>query len=107
MEELDFEVGTEDMHCECSSSKYCYEPAGHVTGDLNIIREAKLRSLIMKGPSYREQNGIDWRVNMEICREAVASYKREWSRKERVDLRVLNEWEHKVNECIEQRIRLL
>ena len=108
MEELDFEVGTEDMHCECSSSKYCYEPAGHVVmGDLNIITDAKLRSLIMKGPSYREQNATDWRVNMEICREAVASYKHKWSRKERVHLRVLNEWEHKVNECIEQRIRLL
>jgi hypothetical protein len=33
-------------------SKYCYEPAGHVvTGDLTIIRDAKLRSLVMKGPS--------------------------------------------------------
>ena len=27
----------------------------------------------MKGPSYREQNGIDWRKNEEICREADIS----------------------------------
>ena len=108
MEELDFEVGTEDMQCDCSTCKYCYEPAGHVvTGDLNTIRDAKLRSLIMKGLSYRKQNAINWRVNKEIRRETVASYKHKWSRNEKVDLRVLNEWEHKVNECIEQRIRLL
>ena len=38
-------VGTENMLCDCSSSTYCYEPVGHViTGDLHIIRDAKLRS---------------------------------------------------------------
>ena len=67
VQELDFNVGTEDMHCDCSTCRYCYEPAGHVvTGDLNIIRDAKLRELIRKGPSYREQNSIDWRVNEDI-----------------------------------------
>ena len=30
------------MCCDCSTSSYCYEPAGHVvTGDLTIIRDAK------------------------------------------------------------------
>ena len=67
MQELDFDVGTEGMHCDCSTCRYCYEPAGHVvTGVLNIIRDAKLRALIRKGPSYREQNSIDWRVNEDI-----------------------------------------
>ena len=43
---------------------------GHVvTGDLTIISDAKLRSLIGKGPSYREQNR---NVNERLCREAVA-----------------------------------
>ena len=33
--ELDFDKGTENMHCTCNRSSYCYEPAGHVvTGDL-------------------------------------------------------------------------
>ena len=64
VEELDFDNGTEDMHCDCNTSSYCYEPAGHVvTGDLNIIRDAQLRSLIEKGPSYREQNYVDWKIN--------------------------------------------
>ena len=29
VEELDFDVGTEDMHCDCSTCEYCYEPVGH------------------------------------------------------------------------------
>ena len=38
VEELDFEFGTEGMHCDCSTSKYCYEPVGHVaTGDLILL----------------------------------------------------------------------
>jgi hypothetical protein len=48
VEELDLDEGTENVCCDCSNSKYCYEPAGHVvTGDLTIIRDAKLRSLII------------------------------------------------------------
>ena len=108
MEGLDFDVGTGDMCCDCSTSEFCYEPVGHiVTGDLTIIRDAKLRALIGKGPSYREQNFVDWKKNIKICSEAVTAYKHKWSKKERVDYRVLNEWEHRVNECVEKRIRLL
>ena len=45
------------MCYDCSKSQYCYEPAGHViTGDLTIVRDAKLRSLIEKEPLFREQN---------------------------------------------------
>ena len=60
VEDLDVDIGTRDMCSNCSTNKYCYSPVGHVvTGDLNIIKDAKLRSLIEKGPSYREQNCIN------------------------------------------------
>jgi hypothetical protein len=108
VEELDFDRGTEGMQCECSTSSYCYEPAGHViTGDLNIIRDANLRSLIEKGPSYREQNNVNWKINEKICRNAIAEYKRKWSLKEGVDIRAFSEWENKVNQCVQTRIRSL
>ena len=97
-----------NMSCDCHTSIYCYSPAGHVvTGDLNIIRDAKLRALIQKGPSYREQNYVDWKMTERLCREAVAKYKHKWSRREKVDVRVLNEWECKVHECVRKRIALL
>ena len=79
---------------------------GH-TGGLNIVRDAKLRSLIEKGPSYRQQNYIDWGISEKLCKEAVAKYKRKWSPRERIDIRALNEWECKVNECVQKRIASL
>ena len=92
VKELDLDSGTKDIECSCSSSDFCYGPAGHVvTGDLRIIKDTKLRELVNKGPSYREQNNIDWDLNARICEEAVTEYKVKWSRKLRVDRRVLNE----------------
>ena len=65
------------------------KPKGHViTGDLNMIRDAKLRSLLLKGPSYREQNWIDWDVNEKLCKEAVAKYRCKWARKEKAQCSV-------------------
>ena len=104
---VDFAVGTRDIQCNCGSSDFCYGPVGHVvTGDLSIIRDMKLRQLIAKGPSYREQNNVNWNWNAKICEEAVSKYEVRWSKKEGVDQRVLNEWENKVHECIDWRIQL-
>ena len=62
---IDFDVGTSDMTCKCSSSAFNYTPAGHVvTGDLNIIEARPLRQLLMKGPAFREQNNINWELNV-------------------------------------------
>ena len=51
-----------------------------VTGDLRIIKDAKFRELVNKGPSYREQNNIDWDLNARICK-GVTKYKVKWSRR--------------------------
>ena len=38
VEELDLDNGSEDMHCDCNTSSYCHEPAGHVVmGDLGML----------------------------------------------------------------------
>ena len=64
--ELNMDCGTAGMVCSCNSSRYKYESCGHVvTGDLSIIKDVKLRNLISKGPAYREQNSIDWRMNLK------------------------------------------
>ena len=56
---LDFELGTVTMSCNCSTS-YIYAPAGHiVTGNLGIIKDKHVRKLLTKGPTYREQNKLD------------------------------------------------
>ena len=68
-----------------------------VTGDLTIIRNAKLRALVAKGPS--------WKLNQDIIKKSIPAYKHKWSKREGVDLRVLNEWECKVNECVDKLLR--
>ena len=86
VEDLDMDAGTAGMDCSCSSSNYKYEPCGHVvTGDLSIIKDVKLRNLIKKGPTYREQN---WRVNVKNCKEAVTKYFRKWAKTMDVDARI-------------------
>ena len=68
------ENGTEGMQCNCSSSEYKYDLCGHVlTGDLSIIRDVKLRNLIRKGPVFREQNNIDWEVNLRTAKHLSLS----------------------------------
>ena len=50
--------------CQCTESKFCYEPHGHViTGDPRVIENAKLRKLVVKGPKYREPNRVNWESN--------------------------------------------
>ena len=56
----------------CSGSKFVYKPLGHViTGDLRIISRRKLRTLIAKGPNFREQNNIDWDLCYKLCLEGI------------------------------------
>ena len=60
--ELDFNIGKVNMTCSCGNSSYMYAPAGHVvTGNLKNITDYA-RKLLMKGPSYREQNNINLKL---------------------------------------------
>ena len=108
IEELDFEVGTKNLSCSCNRSTFACQPSGHViTGNLGIIENRKLRKLLSKGPSYREQNHINWDTNLKVLQKAVRAYKLQWAKKEKVDSRVLNEWECKILETIRTRINRL
>ena len=47
VEDLDINVGSSNICYDCHTSKYLYDPVGHVvTGDLNVIRDAKPRALV-------------------------------------------------------------
>ena len=75
-----------------------------ITGNLGIIENRKLRKLLTKGPSYREQNNINWDTNQKILKKAIRDYKRQWAKKEKVDSRVLDEWQCKILETVQARI---
>ena len=78
-----------------------------MTGDLNIVKDRQVRKLLIKGPTYREQNNINWKKNEELCIEAVRKYKTKWARTENVDACVLTNWEQEVVGYIKEKIRYL
>ena len=47
--------------CDCKTSIFCDPHHGHImTGNLQIIKNSRLRSLLTKGPKYREKERINW-----------------------------------------------
>ena len=54
----DFDLATfisDPTSCSCDTSCFNCVPVGQVvTGDLSIVKNDKLRSLMSKGPKYRE-----------------------------------------------------
>ena len=76
------------QHCQCNTSKFCYEPHGHViTGDLMVMENVKLRELVAKGPKYREPNKINWQSTETMVSNFIDLYAEQWSKREQVDLK--------------------
>ena len=66
--ELDIENSI-PVSCHCKDSKYCYQPTGHIVmGDLKIITDSRIWSIIFKGPKYRFPLQIDFKS----CHEEIA-----------------------------------
>ena len=96
---------TTSSSCDCDSSPFCYEHHGHViTGDLRIINNRNLRRLRKKGPKYREQNTVDWKLNEKILLKALDDYSQKWSKLEGYRVSALEEWSETVKLIIENRI---
>ena len=88
--DLDIETSSPNSS-DCKDSKFCYQPAGLiVTGNLKIITDSRIRSVISKGPKYRLPAHIDFNK----CRETIASafndYCTRWCKREHVDSNALN-----------------
>ena len=93
---------------DCESSLFRYEPHGHViAGDLRIVKNRNLRRLLEKGPKYREQNTVNWKLNEEILIKAVDDYSKNWSKHEGYRVSALEEWSLTVKLTIKNRISKL
>ena len=84
---------TDTISCDCKTSQFCDSHHGHiVTGDLRFIKNTKLRTLLSKGPKYRENERINWQKVHDSITTGIDECKKVWSNKENVDIKVLNEW---------------
>ena len=78
-----------------------------MTGDLNIVRNIKLRDLLSKGPKYREPVSYSWHQNFGIIMDACEEYARQWAKKEDVEVNTLSEWIKSIANVLKRRIRRL
>ena len=78
-----------------------------ITGNLRIVDNRHIRQVLIKGPSYREQNSINWNKIRTLLLVAVGIYKNQCAKKERCDVSLLNEWHCKISDCINNRINML
>ena len=75
-----------------------------VTGDLKVIQNNRLRSLLSKGPKYREQERIRWDKVLDSIQAGITDCQESWSKREHVDRKVLNEWSATLLEQVKAKI---
>ena len=109
LQQIDFQsFSQKPLSCSCSVSKFLYAPCGQiVTGDLNIVRNEKLRDLLRKGPKCREPVSFSWHQNFYIIMDACEAYARRWAKKEDVEPDTLSEWIKSIGDVLKRRIRRL
>ena len=78
-----------------------------MAGDLNIVRNIKLRDLLRKGQKYREPVSYSWHQNFGIIMDACEEYARRWVKKEDVEADTLSEWIRSIADVLKRRIRRL
>jgi hypothetical protein len=83
--------------CDCEGSEYCNEKLGHIlTGDLSIVKEAKLRELLTKGPKYRERRKVDLDKVREGIKQSLEQVVQAWSNKKDIAVVQFAEWKQAV-----------
>jgi len=85
--------------CDCSNSKFCYKPHGHIiTGTLDIVRHVELRKLLKNGRKYRISSDIDFDLCIKELADSLLKYSKQWCVRENVDANVLHPWLLKISQ---------
>ena len=96
------------LPCDCEHSPFVDSDHGHVmSGDLNIISDTKLKTLLAKGPKYREPLPFSCDRAKEEILLGLDSCIDSWSNKAGVDRAAFLDWRNTIIECIDRRIRSL
>ena len=92
--------------CNCSNSEYIYGPMSHViTGDLNIVEDRELKSLLSKGPKYRPPSTINWNECRNIINDSLRAYCLKWVKREKADKKPLDSVINSVMKIVDIRIQ--
>ena len=94
--------------CSCNNSPFVDKDHGHIlTGDLRIVKNNKLRKLIIKGPKYRENKGISLNKSKMNINSALDDYIGKFCNKNGCNEQTFTEWKLKVLEIVDLRINQL
>ena len=92
--------------CTCTTSKYCYDKVDHIiTGNLEIVKNNKLRNILKKGPKYRLHSDIDFNCCKIELAEALKDYSEKWCKREDVTIESLDTWIKEVLTLIDKNIQ--
>ena len=93
--------------CNCSSSTFLDSHHQHViTGDLNFIKDDKLRNLLKKGLNYRDQQAPSTRKAYIAVQEAVKEYCKKMSNRFKMPIETFSHWKVKVLEKVHEQLDL-
>lgn len=91
--------------CNCSSSKFCYKPFGHiVTGNLDVISNVNLRRVISKGPKYRLPQDINFEKCFTNIEDSLNEFSNKWCKRENTTLDALGAWKTRILKTTRERI---
>ena len=94
--------------CSCAESEFCDPEHKHiVSGDLRLIKNNKLRSLLCKGPKYREARKVNWNFFESRFKSALETCIEEWGEKEKCSTIQFKEWKEQVLKDISTNISTL
>ena len=102
-----FSHNIKSVPCHCNKyDKSFIEPnAKHIlTGDLNIIKNNKLRKLLSKGPKYREPEKIDWNMAKIVIEASLNSYIEHLANVKGVSPPYFDNWKHTILECVDDKV---
>ena len=93
------------LPCDCEHSPFVNGHHGHIlSGDLDIIPDPKLRSLLAKGPKYREPLPFSCDRAKEEILVGLDTCIDSWSSKAGVDKTAFLDWRNSIAERIDSRI---
>ena len=63
-----------------------------ITGNLNVISDARVRSIISKGPKYRFPCSIDFPKCRREIAASINDFSNRWCKRKNVEPSALREW---------------
>lgn len=101
-------IDIDSIPCECENSQYKDAHHNHIiTGDLHLVENAKLRSLLTKGPNFREPCSVNYSKCQNIINESLDSYVCNLANKTPYDEETFENWKGTVKEKISEKVRKL